>query len=70
MNNASTKGGGVGFLGLLSIAFIVLKLTGAISWSWWWVLAPLWGPLALVAVLFVIILLGNICEADNERRRR
>lgn len=70
MGNASTRGGGVGFLGLLSIAFIVLKLTGVISWSWWWVLAPLWGPLALVAVMFVLILLGKICEADNGRRRR
>lgn len=70
MGNASTRGGGVGFLGLLSIAFIVLKLTGVISWSWWWVLAPLWGPLALVAVMFVLILLGKICEASNERGRR
>lgn len=70
MGNASTRGGGVGFLGLLSIAFIVLKLTGVISWSWWWVLAPLWGPLALVAVMFVLILLVKICEADNGRRRR
>ena len=70
MGNASTKGGGVGFLGLLSIAFIVLKLTGVISWSWWWVLLPLWGPLALVAAMFAIILLGEICEADNRRSRR
>ncbi len=70
MSNASTKGGGVGFLGLLSIAFIVLKLTGVISWSWWWVLAPLWGPLALVAVMFVLILLGEISKGGNGRRRR
>ena len=70
MSRASTRGGGVGFLGLLSIAFIVLKLTGVISWSWWWVLLPLWGPFALLAVLFVIILLGKICEADNGRSRR
>ena len=70
MGNATASGGGVGFLGLLSIAFIVLKLTGVISWSWWWVLAPLWGPLALIAVLFVLILLGKACEAGNERGRR
>lgn len=70
MSSASTKGGGVGFLGLLSIAFIVLKLTGVISWSWWWVLLPLWGPLALVAVMFVLILLGELSKAGNERRRR
>lgn len=70
MGNASTRGGGVGFLGLLSIAFIVLKLTGVISWSWWWVLLPLWGPFALLVVLFAIILLGKICDASNERGRR
>ena len=70
MGNASTKGGGVGFLGLLSIAFIVLKLTGVISWSWWWVLLPLWGPLALIAVMFVLILLGELAKADNGRGRR
>lgn len=70
MGNASTKGGGVGFLGLLSIAFIVLKLTGVISWSWWWVLLPLWGPLALIAVMFVLILLGELAKADNGRSRR
>ena len=48
--------GGVGFLGLLTIAFIVLKLCGVVDWSWWWVLAPTWGPFALVlAVLAVLV---------------
>ena len=70
MNNASTRGGGVGFLGLLSIAFIVLKLTGVISWSWAWVLLPLWGPLALVSVVFVLILLGETCGAGGKGGRR
>ena len=38
----------------LLITFIVLKLTDTIDWSWWWVLAPLWGPLALwLAILAV-----------------
>ena len=52
--NNSTKSGGIGFLGLLSIAFIVLKLTKVIAWSWWWVLSPMWIPLA-IAVLTVIV---------------
>jgi len=39
---------GLGFLGALAIAFIVLRLCGVIAWSWWWVLAPLWAPVALV----------------------
>lgn len=45
---------GIGFLSLLAIVFIGLKLGEAgvvAAWSWWAVLAPLWGPLALVVVV-------------------
>lgn len=54
----STASGGVGISGLLQVAFIVLKLCGVINWSWWWVLAPTWGSiaLALLAVLVGLIL--------------
>ena len=45
---------GIGFLGLLTIAFIVLKLCHAIDWSWWWVLSPLWGSLVLGLVVFFV----------------
>ena len=34
------------FAGLLALLFIGLKLAGAIDWSWWWVLSPLWAPWA------------------------
>lgn len=60
------KSGGVSFCGLLAIAFIVLKLCGVISWSWWWVLAPLWIPvavaLAAVALVGVVIVLSFIAK--------
>lgn len=46
--------GGIGFFGLLAVLFIGLKLTGYINWSWWWVLAPLWGPFAVALALFAI----------------
>lgn len=56
----STPGGGIGFLGLLTIVFIVLKLTGYIVWSWIWVLSPLWIPLGLLLlIMFVIFLIFN-----------
>ena len=43
--------GGIGFAGLLTIVFIVLKLMGVIAWSWWWVLSPLWiGFLVVIAL--------------------
>jgi hypothetical protein len=48
--------GGTSILGLLTIAFVVLKLTGVIAWSWWWVLAPLWIPTAIVVVFLLIAL--------------
>lgn len=48
----SSSSSGIGFTGLLTIAFIVLKLTGFITWSWWWVLSPLWITLALVLLIF------------------
>jgi hypothetical protein len=38
------------FLGLLALLFIALKLTDQIGWSWWWVTAPLWAPVALAVV--------------------
>lgn len=46
--------GGIGFLGALTILFIALKLTHVIDWSWWWVLAPLWIPVAVVLGIIAI----------------
>ena len=56
-NDKSASSGGIGFTGLLTIAFIVLKLLGKITWSWWWVLSPLWisTAIALVIILVVVI---------------
>jgi hypothetical protein len=38
---------------LLAVLFIGLKLTSVIYWSWWWVLAPLWGGFAIGVVFFL-----------------
>lgn len=51
----SQKSGGVGVLGTLFLVFLVLKLTGNIDWSWWWVTSPLWIPFALFLSLVVVI---------------
>jgi membrane protein YdbS with pleckstrin-like domain len=40
---------------ILTIVFVVLKLTHVIDWSWWWVLAPLWISAALVIVVLGIV---------------
>ena len=66
---SKASSGGIGFFGLLTIAFIVLKLIGVIDWSWIWVLAPTWIPLALV--LGILILAGIIyCIIKLVRRLR
>lgn len=54
----TTVSGRIGFTGLLTIVFIVLKLLNIINWSWWWVLAPLWLPVGIfliIALIFIII---------------
>lgn len=47
---------GTGFLGLLTLIFITLKLIGKIEWSWLWVLTPLWLPIT-AGILIVLILI-------------
>jgi len=51
---------------VLFIVFLILKLTGEIDWSWWWVTSPLWIPVAAVIGLFllgtVLLLIVKIYE--------
>lgn len=53
-NSSSSSSGGIGILGLLGIVFVVLKLTGFIAWSWWWVTLPFWGGFAVLAVIAIV----------------
>ena len=53
--HGSSTVGGVGFLGLLTIVFIVLKLCKIINWSWIWVLAPIWGGWVIMLVILLIL---------------
>ena len=55
-NNSSS---GIGFTGLLQLAFIVLRLCGIIGWSWWWVLAPTWISILLVVVIVMFMILTH-----------
>lgn len=57
-NKTEISIGGLSFSSLLFIVFLVLKLTGVITWSWWWVTAPLWGGVALVLGALLLLLLG------------
>lgn len=57
-----TTPGGDWFLALLQVLFIGLKLTHTINWSWWWVMAPIWMPIALVlgVIVFLLIIAGIV----------
>lgn len=54
MDSKKVNGAGIGFGGLLAIVFIALRLCGVITWSWLWVLAPIWIPIALFFAVWVI----------------
>lgn len=71
-NKTVVKSGGIGFLGALTILFIALKLTNYISWSWWWVLAPLWVPSAVVLGILVILLViaGVAAIIDHNKKSK
>ena len=53
-NNSSN---GIGVLGLLGVAFVVLKLTNVINWSWGYVTFPFWGGIGLLLIILGIALI-------------
>lgn len=55
----------IGFLHLLTLAFIVLKLTGYIGWSWLWVLSPLWIYAVLVLSLNLMLAVWQVREEER-----
>lgn len=57
--SSNSNSGWVIFVVSLTIAFIALKLTGYIDWSWWWVWSPMLFPLALVLVIAAIALVTS-----------
>lgn len=63
---SSTKTEGIGFFGLLTIAFIVLKLCRVIDWSWWWILSPIWISIGIALVSVFIFLIYMIIKNSRE----
>ena len=70
--SSSSSSGGIGFTGLLTTIFIVLKLVGKITWSWFWVLAPVWIGLLLWCFIclgvFAFVMIADVI--DKRRRAR
>ena len=67
-NSSSSSSSGIGFGGLLTVLFVGLKLTDHIDWSWWWVLAPLWMPIAIV--IGVLLIVGVIWLLNEVRKSK
>lgn len=75
MSDSKTSSGGIGFTGLLTIAFIVLKLCKMIDWSWIWVVSPIWISIGIVLLVMGGIALYYLCASyvtnkQYEARRR
>jgi hypothetical protein len=65
-NSSNSSSGGSSFAGLLTIVFITLKLLGKITWTWLWVLSPLWISIGLVvAIIAVVLVIGIIAALLN-----
>jgi hypothetical protein len=58
------------FLGILTLIFITLKLTHFINWSWWWVLAPMWVPVAFFLFVLLMIMIGVALGGKLTVRKR
>jgi len=65
-NGGRDVGGGIGFFGALTIVFIVLKLLGKISWSWVWVLSPLWISFIIGCILALVVLIAAVIDAFKD----
>jgi hypothetical protein len=64
--STSNTSGGIGIFGLTFVALLVLKLTGHITWSWWWVTAPLWGSFSLLLGCLLVVAIVS-CYAEGLR---
>ena len=64
--SGSSNSGGMEFGSVLALIFLVLKLTNLVSWSWWWVLSPIW--ITLTVYLVFTILLAIVNWSINKRR--
>jgi hypothetical protein len=61
MSNNSARGTSYSLSAILGIVFVVLKLTGNIGWSWWWVTAPFWFvPAIIISLWLLAVILDEI----------
>lgn len=69
-NQKVTFNGGIGFWPILFIVFLVLKLTKVVTWSWWWIALPLYGPVLLIMVVLIGFLIYKVVQESRKKKRR
>lgn len=72
MSRGSSSSGGISAGTCLFLIFLVLKLTGTIAWSWWWVTCPLWAGLAVIGVALSCggLIVGTVALLGVGSKRR
>ncbi len=60
MSTEERSNSGIHLMGMLGIAFIILKLCHVINWSWWWVTVPFWGGFAILLIILLIALIFSL----------
>lgn len=68
MKNEQVASNGLGLGTVLFIVFLILKLTNVIDWSWWWVTAPLWIPIGLAIMIFIVTALVIIAKKIKRKK--
>lgn len=68
-NHIRSQRSHVGFLHLLTLLLIGLKLTGHIAWSWIWVFAPLWVPIAIALMFLVLVFAAVYIKLQRESKK-
>ncbi|WP_327139307.1 hypothetical protein [Nocardia sp. NBC_01327] len=61
----TASAGGIGFTGALFIALLVLKVTHTVSWSWWWITAPVWGSVLVAVLLILTVTVALVAKASR-----
>ena len=68
MSKNNNSNNGINFFTLLGLTFIILKLTGVITWSWWFVTLPLWGGIAIYLLILAGIFIAATIKVLKEEK--
>lgn len=63
----NTSKSGISVVTLLTIVFLVLKLTHVIGWSWWWVLSPLWICAAIILLTIIVLTIFKVAKKSKRK---